>query len=507
MKKIIFTIIISLICCQYSISNVQIQPYTQNSNLVDDYIDLARIYTSSAEYEKALEFIDIIDKISPKNPKIMYERAIILKNYNQPILSRNIMQEIAKIAPEYKESYLYKEFFKDEFTGFYMQQDYNSDYYTRKAEEAYKEEKYQKALDYFKKALKERKDSYTINNLGKAYLKTGNKKAALKCFEDAISHDITNPQSYINLALYYCDLEKNSKKQIQYLKHAIKLDPTNAEPFYLMGNIYFEKGMYETAIEYYRHSLTKNDLYFNAYYALGSTLFKLQNFEEAYFVFKKSLMIELDNEKIYEYLAKSAIELKKYEEAKSYAQKAVSIQPSPKNYELLVDALYNMGEYNTAITILNTKIADNKNSKMYNYLGLCYFQINSYKKAIDFFKKAINIEEKPIYFYNLAVCYNTIGENLNMNTYKEMALTTSPKEMEDYIDIIKIYNDLGQNDKILEILNKAIINYPNERKFYNYKLQLLQIMGKTKEYNQFKLYIEDKFPKEPLYLGKVNAKS
>ena len=506
MKKIFLGLFLSILICYSGFCDTNLQSYTDNFDLIDDYIDMARLYTSNADYEKALEYIDIIDKISPKNPKILYEKAIILKNYNQPILARNLMQEVVEIAPEYKESYLYKEFFNSYLSGFYSPQRYDADYYYKKGLEFYDECKYEKALEYFTKALEQRKDIQTVNNIGKTYIKLGNKAAAMRCFEDAINMDIKNPLTYINLALYYCEAEKDSKKQIHYLKHAIKLDNKNPEAFYQMGNVYFEKGMYETAVDYYRQALTKDDVYFDAYYALGSTLYKLQQYDESYQVFKKSLNIELDDIKVYEYLVKNAIQLRKFDEAKSYAQRVVSMQPTPDNYIMLAETLYLTGDYNETINLLNTKIADSKNAKMYNYLGLCYYQLNDFNTAINNFKKALNINPKPIYFYNIAVCYNNMGDKANMQQYFNKAVNTRPTEIQDYLDIVKAYREQNNTIQALSTLDKAIALYPNERQFYNLKLHILKQSGKTKEYNTFNVYIKSKFPKDAIYLGKDNAR-
>ena len=507
MKKLFAILVLSILICPIAYSDVNIQSYIDNYDLIDDYIDMAKLYTSNAEYEKALEYINTVDKISPKNPKILYEKAIILKNYNQPILARNLMLEIVEIAPEYMDTYLYKEFFNNALSGFYASpQHYDADYYLKKGLEFYDECKYEKALDYFKKALEQRKDVQTVNYMGKTYIKLGDKAAAMRCFEDAINMDIKEPQTYINLAMYYCEAEKDSKKQIHYLKHAIKLDPKNPEAFYQLGNVYFEKGMYETAADYYRHALTKDDVYFDAYYALGSTLYKLQNYEESYHVFEKSLTVELDDVKVYEYLVKDAIRLRKFNEAKSYMQKAVSIKPTPENYITLAEVMYLLGEYDDAITLLNSKVADSKNAKMYNYLGLCYYQLNDYTAAVNNFKKAISIDPRPIYFYNLAVCYNTLGDKTSMQEYVNKAETARPKDIQDYLDIIKVYDDQNKASQVLSTLDKAILAYPNERQFYNLKLQILKQTGKNKEYNTLNVQMKSKFPKDAIYLGKDNAR-
>lgn len=502
MKKLLMSLILAFTIFQPVYSEISLQSYTNNIDLIDDYIDMARLYTSSAEYEKALEYINIIDKISPNNPKILYEKAIILKNYNQPILARNLMREVAQMAPEYKDTYLYKDFFKDDLPGFYMPKNYDAQYYQKRGEEALVDCKYEKAAEYFNKALNIKKSVENYNNLGKTYVKLNKPKLALKCFEEAINLDVKNPQTYINLALYYCEIEKDFKKQTNYLKHAIKLNPELAEPYYQMGNAYLDKGMYETAIEYYRLATAKDDLNFDAYFALGSTLYKMGEYEEAYFVLEKSLTLELDNAKVYEYLGKSAIETGKYQEAKSYLKRATAIAPTPDNYLLLAQAMYYNGDYEETTQLLKNNVNDKHNDRMYNYLGLSAFQQNRYYEAINYFISAINISARPVYYYNLAVCYNAIGKPEQVQSYINKALSASINRVQDYLDVIKIYQDLNKPQEILSTVNKAISIYPNERSLYKLKLQILQQMGDTKEFNTFSHYTENKFAKEPIYMGK-----
>ena len=502
MKKLLLSLFLSLLIFHPSYSEISLSSYTQNYNLIDDYIDMARLYTSSAEYEKALEYIDIIDKISPNNPKILYEKAIILKNYNQPILARNLMQEVAQLDPSYKDTYLYKEFFKDDLPGFYMPKSFDSEYYKTKGEEAYNEGKYEKALDYYVKAINIKRDVENYNNLGQAYIKVGKPKQAQKSFEEAINLDVKNPKTYINMAMYYGDIERDHKKQLHYLKYAIKINPDLAETYYLVGNLYYDKGMYETAAEYYRIATAKDDLSFNYLYALGLSLYMTQNYEEAYLVLEKTLNLELDNPKVYEYLAKSAIELRKYDEARSYIEREIIILPTPENYLELAKIMYLQGSYDEAIELLNTKVADSKNAERYNYLGLCYFQKNDFALALNNFNKAISISEKPIYLYNLAVCYSTAKDNAMVDIYVNKAKKAIASNPQDYIDLVKIYTDLNDIKGAIATLDKAIAAYPKERRLYKLKLNLLKKTGNTAEERLLSVKMNEVFPKESVYKGK-----
>ena len=502
MKKILLSFLLLFLFIPPSLGDITINSYTQNYDLIDDYIDMAKLYTSNAEYEKALEYIDIIDKISPNNPKILYEKAVILKNYNQPILARNLMQEVAQLDPSYKDTYLYKEFFKDDLPGYYMPKNFDSEYYKSKGEDAYKEGKYEKALDYFIKAANLNKNVENYNNLGKAYIKNNKPKLAQKSFEEALNLDVKNPQTYINLALYYCDIEKNPQKQMHYLKHAIKLNPKSAEPFYQMGNVYFEKGMYETAVEYYRLAVAKDDVFFDAQFALGEALYNLDNMEEAYLVFEKSLNIELDNPKVYTYLTKTAIALNKYDEAQGYIDKEISMFPTPENYLELAKILYLKGEYDRAITLLNTKVSDSKNPEMYNYLGLCYYQKNDFAQAMNNFNNALLLNGKPIYFYNLAVCYNAAQDKGMVDLYVNQAKKAKMVTVQDYLDVVKIYLDLNDVSGAISTIDNALFKFPNERKLYKVKLEILKNAGKTEDARIFSAKMSEKFPKDNVYRGK-----
>ena len=72
----------------------------------------------------------------------------------------------------------------------------------------------------------------------------------------------------------------------------------------------------------------------------------------------------------------------------------------------------------------------------------------------------------------------------------------------DYIDIAFIYLDMNKTQDALATLSSGILKYPYERKLYNEKLKLLQKVGNTKDYNLLKIQMNNKFPKETVYLGK-----
>ena len=95
-----------------------------------------------------------------------------------------------------------------------------------------------------------------------------------------------------------------------------------------------------------------------------------------------------------------------------------------------------------------------------------------------------------------------MNDKTKVQMYADRAVNASPKEPQDYIDIAFIYLDMNKTQDALATLSSGILKYPYERKLYNEKLKILQKVGNTKDYNLLKIQMNNKFPKETVYLGK-----
>ncbi len=137
---------------------------------------------------------------------------------------------------------------------------------------------------------------------------------------------------------------------------------------------------------------------------------------------------------------------------------------------------------------------DDKLPAIYNYIALCYFELNDYKEAEEFFKKSINnfnedFNSKEEVYYNLAFTLHSQGKNkeaeefykkaieINKNysfTYKNYAYllfsekrykeslgmfnkyTNFVEDAETYNNIAIIYEELNNEQKAIEFYEKAI---------------------------------------------------
>ena len=153
-----------------------------------------------------------------------------------------------------------------------------------------------------------------------------------------------------------------------------------------------------------------------------------------------------------------------------------------------------MGDYEESLQILNKYFADTNEPEILNYIGLAYYKLKQPEIALDYFHKLIQLDStKTIYYYNLALCYKSLGDRNKFFKYVDAATKILPKIPQDYIDLSYIYFDNGNKSYALNILNDGIARYPEDKKLYLSKLSLFQTCGDTKNYVEFKTIIDEKF--------------
>ena len=138
--------------------------------------------------------------------------------------------------------------------------------------------------------------------------------------------------------------------------------------------------------------------------------------------------------------------------------------------------------------------SETQEPEILNYIGLAYYKIKQPEIALTYFKKLVELDKsKTIYYYNLALCYKSLGDRNKFFKYVDMATKILPKYPQDYIDLSYVYYDNGNKSYALNILNDGITKYPNNKKLYSSKLSLFETSGDTKNYVEFKSIVDSKF--------------
>lgn len=123
-----------------------------------------------------------------------------------------------------------------------------SEYYS-KGLDASKKENYEKAVEYFEKAVKEDPEfAFAWDNLGLNYRKLNNYDKAIEAYQKSLEIYPDGLMPLQNIAVVY-QYKKEYSKAIKAYEKLEKIDKNNPEVFYGIGNIYatclnkYEKGL------------------------------------------------------------------------------------------------------------------------------------------------------------------------------------------------------------------------------------------------------------------------
>ncbi|SCJ74163.1 TPR repeat-containing protein yrrB [uncultured Clostridium sp.] len=229
---------------------------------------LAKVY--SMDKDKYIEAIDIVDSLDDSfKESLVYNvlKAQLAYNIGNEEEATDIVNKIV----DNKES---------GYAKYYIE-----------ATEYLKQGNYDKAIEYSKKSILENND-YADNYgvlLPEILLAKNDTDSIESYFRTAILEEPFNISMIINIGNFYANNLGQYDKATQYYELASKINPSNAEIYYLLGNMEVNKEKYDTAIEYFEKALSldnENSKYFRAlgtaYYNIGENEKSISNTREAY---------------------------------------------------------------------------------------------------------------------------------------------------------------------------------------------------------------------------------
>ncbi|MES2575143.1 MAG: tetratricopeptide repeat protein [Bacteroidota bacterium] len=113
----------------------------------------------------------------------------------------------------------------------------------------FEKEKYEKAIEYFKKALKEDAEfAFAWDNIGLSYRKLGNYDKAIESYNKSLEIEPEGTMPLQNIAIAY-QYKKEYQKAIDSFQKLAKINKNDPEIYFGIGNVYainlrdFEKGL------------------------------------------------------------------------------------------------------------------------------------------------------------------------------------------------------------------------------------------------------------------------
>lgn len=428
------------------------------SELTDDLLDIAKNYYKEGNKSKTIEYVNQVLSIEEDNLE-----AIELKiKLNPPKINKS-----------------YPDIFKPLVFDVPYVKSQNSlvDSAYEQGISAYRNKNYEQAENCFNQAINNGGDTNfrLYNTLGLVYW-------AQRKFDDAKnsflrSNDINNlfTLPLDNLAQIYKQTGAlNDAKQI--LEQVLQKNPKDFCAYLLLGDYYYFINDNENSLKNYREVVKLNPKYNNAYFKIASVRTDLLDFAGSNATLNYYLKSNPTDDFAYLLMAKNYQYMNDFEKAKECIYKAIMNTNSYEYRAELGKIFYYSGDMQSALDMFLQSINKNTTAEVYNYIGMCYYNLHQFNKAITYLNKALGMPDyRIIYHYNLAKIYEALKDDISyercMNYIRDYSLDT----FQDYIDKANILFDSDSKNAAINVLNEGIVKYPLVKELYLEKLKIYDL--------------------------------
>jgi tetratricopeptide (TPR) repeat protein len=297
--------------------------------------------------------------------------------------------------------------------------------------------------------------------------------AAEKYFKRALLWKINDPEILINLSKTLINLGKDNECE-QILSKLFRKTPSNAEYYALSGQLSIRKKDYLKGLELLNKAIELDSVLSYAFHNRGIAKANLNDLTGAASDYTKAQEIDKSNVEALEMATSLYVKLENYEASIENYNKLIEI--NPKN----IDAFFQrgtfkmkIGDYKSAINDLSQAIVLSPEfGEAYFNRGKAYAQNSNYKEAISDFEKSISKKFKlPASYFNTGLAWLSLKQPDKAKiVLSKCVKTTENNEFAD--DAFQLLGtiELMQNNyaKSVEFFNKSItINPANINTIYN----------------------------------------
>lgn len=317
---------------------------------------------------------------------------------------------------------------------------------------------FEKAISLLSQAVILKESAYTLTNLAKAYLSSGEAKNAVKLFEKAAAKK-PDDDIYYSLAIAYRSL-CNSEKAIYCYKKALELNSNNYNACYNLSILYKDSNKLDEAINYANKCLFLKPQS-EEIYSLLSTLYELNN--------------NIDG-------------------AIKSLENAALLNPDEYLYFYNLGVLYSKKENIEKSALNYLKVLQIKPDNVETLVNLCsLYKKTDIQKALTYILKARELapSEKNV-LLNLAQIYRDLYKNQDSIIVLKELLSLNDTIHEAYSLLAVNYMDTGRYDKALINYNKALEIMPDNLNYLHGKSTALKYLGSFEEAEKILEYVVSK---------------
>lgn len=330
--------------------------------------------------------------------------------------------------------------------------------------EALQEERYDIALEYFKKEVADNPQNgyawsliaiisnenddldYALEAVNKAIPLFKNDKEALYRAYRERSH------IYLNR-----DEQKNALSDLSML---IKLEPDSTDGYNLRGNYYYETGSYKKSNADFREVIRLAPDKTSGYMGIGRNLIALKEYDKAIAEFNHCMEISPEYCQPYSFRGETYYLQGKLDEAAHDAFKALELNYDRKAWDLVVtlaDTIYT--KIDSMLIIKHTQ--DQDNTLWYHLHGMVSENNENYREAINYYLQVAEKDPLPQTWERLSKCFENIGELRSAITCLSRAYNADTTRVENLLLLADLEDKVGMFDNAFTDINLFISNYPD----------------------------------------------
>lgn len=274
--------------------------------------------------------------------------------------------------------------------------------YVADGDQYFAEGKLDEAINAYEEALQREPDNdVAYIRQSRLLIYTRNTARAVKRAAQAVLLKPENPE---NLA-YYCralDWEARYDEAFDACSCAIELDPSYAEGYAFLSEIYADQGDWVSARTTAQQAIEANFQSMDAHHNMGYALEIQGRYSEAIDFYENAIKLAPDLAPLYIDAGRAHYRVSDFETAAERFKQAIKLRPrDPEAYNWLGWTFYTQGEFTQAIDALEQSIGVGPNYVSINpagrsawgNLGIIYYTQQNFEESIQYFPKAIELAE------------------------------------------------------------------------------------------------------------------
>ncbi len=342
----------------------------------------AQVYAEKGESVKALEMVNVLERIEESNNEVYMLKGMILNQLGKVTEAEASFEKAINLSYENLEDILYDIALSFEYIN-----------------------QYKIASGYLEKAHEKNPEKLNIlYDLAYCYDRMHDFDRSIKFYEIYLDHEPFSENVWYNLGLLYFKKE-NFSKAVECYDFAIAINDQYSSAVFNKANALANLGAYEEAVETYKECILLEPENVLAHCYLGESLEKLENYQEAIEWYLKSTKIDPAYAEGWYGIAVCNLFLKRYDDALYYASKAISQDPeNPDFWFTLGNVHAHLGSHTDAIKAYSrTTELDPYDDEAWLNLAHLHFIQGDTGKAISVLKDAYSYTfDIPIVNYHLA---------------------------------------------------------------------------------------------------------